>query len=269
MTVPQRNPIARRYVDLMMMIASKWANWEPTSTIQCGDYGDIDIETGYFIKEGNLYEAPEIADLTSQYPPTLKGAEKDYKYTSVNAKEAKVKPGIKWDDDTTEGSLFCGRWQFSQARGAVLMMYQSQITKVPSELLDTLKESGWAIGKHIVEHVHTCPAYAIYISDMSKETVSIALRSDRPESAGPTGLSWVTSGATGLFRGEISADKNKYVPLYQLTEIRPRAGKRRERPDPENDDKLVYWHVDIPWDFLDDEGEEIPEDKLNDPGWDR
>ena len=63
--------------------------------------------------------------------------------------------------------MFGGQWKFGRDRGALLLLYGSRITKLPDELLEELKETDWAHGKHIVSHIHSCPAYALYLSDRS------------------------------------------------------------------------------------------------------
>ena len=63
---------------------------------------------------------------------------------------------------------FGGQWKFGRTRGALVLLYGSRILKLPDQLLEDLKEAGWGYGKQIVAHIHTCPAYALYLSDKSR-----------------------------------------------------------------------------------------------------
>jgi hypothetical protein len=81
-----RDP-SHKYVDLILAVSSKWANFDPPKSIevcvsiklqlliftsiyrQVGDYGTINRDTGQFEKEGNIYRDKTTAQLVSEYPP--------------------------------------------------------------------------------------------------------------------------------------------------------------------------------------------------------
>lgn len=77
------------------------------------------------------------------------------------------------EPDGTPNVIFSGKWKFGRTRGALLLMHQSRITRLPDELLHELKASNWAQGKHIVTHVHTCPGYVLYLSAKSKCSINL------------------------------------------------------------------------------------------------
>ncbi|EJD00042.1 uncharacterized protein FOMMEDRAFT_142519 [Fomitiporia mediterranea MF3/22] len=246
------------------------------TTHEVGDFGGINKDTGEFEKEGNLYRDSSIAAITARYPPIHLTEVTDHQYHSLNTKTKKLKPEFDPNVFGMSQPVIGGQWQFSCHRGAILLMYGSRSTRVPEELLEELKYcrySEWVKGKHVVTHVLTCPAYAViamYLSDKAEETVSIGLCEDPLDNSSfndgcseTSGrgkqLKWVTEGASGFFQSGCSEEAN-FVPLYQLKVVEKREGKRRQSPDPINDEKLEFFNVEVPWEFLDEDGEELPDD---------
>ncbi|KAL5513485.1 hypothetical protein ACEPAH_3884 [Sanghuangporus vaninii] len=215
MVLLTRKLASRKFIDLINLAVCKWANWDPTIPVEPGDYGAVDRETGQFQKEGNIFHETEIADIVSKYSLITGPRIDDYITQCLN--------GRSRDGQTKIG----GQWQFGSKRAALLLS-GSRITRLPGELFEELKETKWGHGKHIVSHIHSCPAYALYLSDRNNETVTIDLRADVP--LGPAqgvgiNASWTASG---------------------VKEIKKRRGRRRQSPDPLNDDKEDWVPIEVP-----------------------
>lgn len=252
----------RKYIDLIKSATDKYANWDPSIPIEAGDYGKVNKYSGQFEKQGNIYRDEGIMHITSKYMPITGPEVDDYQIHSMNARTISLGPDVHATFVQTVEPALGGQWRFGRTRGALLLMYKFRITRVPPELLETLRSSGWANGKHIVTHVYKCPAYALYLSDRSNETVSISLRVDAPSMVVPgmtvgAGITaaWSASGVTGTFQKATNAE-HVFVPLYQLKEVGTRAGRRRQDLGP-GEDEIEEWHqVEAPWNFLNEDGEE-------------
>ncbi|EJC99695.1 uncharacterized protein FOMMEDRAFT_142664 [Fomitiporia mediterranea MF3/22] len=286
MPMSSKKTASRKYIDLIKYSSNKWANWDPSNPVEAGDYGGVNKESGEFERQGNLYRDSTIAEITARYPPIYNSETTDYQYHSLNTRTTKLKAQFNPDIFGDSKPLVGGQWHFSNRRGAILLMHRTKLTRVPEELLEEIKESEWVKGKYIVTHVHTCPAYAMYLSDKSicvpsvsefsnlimyfytvQGSVSIGLCSD-PFSPGDAGsdksggekpLKWITEGLSGFYQSA-SSDESNFVPLFQIKVVQKREGKRRQSPDPINDEKLEFYNVEVPWYDLDEEGEELPDD---------
>ncbi|KAH8103697.1 hypothetical protein DFH11DRAFT_1734619 [Phellopilus nigrolimitatus] len=235
---------SRKFVDLIRRSSSWWANWNPSIQITAGDYGEIDFKSGQFMKEGNIYTSSDksIADLAAQFEP---------------ASEAVL------DHDVAgfANAYLKGQWQFNHSRGAFLIMHMPRLTRVPDEFLAESLSRGLLKGRTLVTHVYSCPAYALYLSNKTNETVSIALAADVPSIVAPgvspgagIGTKWVDNGTAGLLQKGYN-DEAVFVPLYSIRKIAKRK-IRRESFD-ENAPVGDFWaNVEAPWGFLDDDGEE-------------
>ncbi len=85
---------SRKYVDLINGPSGSYANWDPLRRIEvgqsspesrpfcpcrwltpflhgskAGDFGQIDPETGQFVREGNIYRDEPLASIAKDYPP--------------------------------------------------------------------------------------------------------------------------------------------------------------------------------------------------------
>ena len=107
----QRKEASRKYVDLIKEASSKWANWDPPNVIQvrytttlidssfnpdiyqAGDFGEVDVHSGQFEKEGNIYTHPELASVAGDYPPKTHSEEEVYCINSFNTRRAKNEAG--------------------------------------------------------------------------------------------------------------------------------------------------------------------------------
>jgi hypothetical protein len=88
----------RKYVHLINQISGKWVNWDPLRLIEVrpwipkvsqylacpkvGDFGEIDKETGQFIREGNIYRDEPLASIAKDYPPVVYDPLPEYRIDS-------------------------------------------------------------------------------------------------------------------------------------------------------------------------------------------
>ncbi|KAL5536808.1 hypothetical protein ACEPAF_631 [Sanghuangporus sanghuang] len=266
MPMLQRKQASRKFIDLFKIVTSRWMNWDPAVPIEAGDYGTVDIESGAFIREGNVYSVPEVADIAAKHPLEYGPLVDNYMLHSNNVKKLSGTPDYQVSKGEGGKQMLQGQWIFSSSRGAVALVHGAQVIRLSGEMQEDLKNTDWGNGKLLVTLVYRASAYAFYLSDKSRETISVNLSQDGPGSSSPAdpsgkghGPTWVASGVTGMFQ-HASASEPIFVPMYQIKEIKKRAGRRRQSPDPINDeeeeDLVVY---DVPWSFLDEEGEEVPE----------
>ncbi|EJD00261.1 uncharacterized protein FOMMEDRAFT_170227 [Fomitiporia mediterranea MF3/22] len=261
---------SRLYIDLIKFPSGEqYANWDPSNPIEAGDYGGINYESGKFEKQGNLYRDDSIAEITTKYPPIHGSETKDMQYYSLGTDI--INPKTQFDPDIFGKSkpLVGGQWHFSKRRGAVLLIHKAKTTTVPGVLLEELKECEWVKGKCIVTHVHKSPAYAMYLSDKKEGNVSIALcpgpfspNDTSSDKSGGEKPKWIAEGisASGSYRSA-SSDESNLIPLFRLKVVEKQGGKRRQSPDPINDEKLHYYDAKAPWwnRGLDSDGEEYPD----------
>jgi len=256
---------SRKYIDLIFRASSKWANWDPPVEIKVGDYGTIDVETGKFEKEGNIYEEPTTAELVAPHPPQVDSPEKELIVTSrgVKSHEFTLEP-----QSTTVGlheASIKGRWEFGSKRGALLIIAAPRKAYIPPDvILDKLAAVPLLKEKALVTGVVTCPAYSLYLSASNKEIIDVAFAGTLPvhpevTAGGAVEAVWWTQNIAGVHRH--ACDKSgsySYTPLYTLQTVRKKGILRRDSPvpDPEGDDLWVV--AQEPWDPLDNDGVEEP-----------
>ncbi|KAH8105732.1 hypothetical protein DFH11DRAFT_1833103 [Phellopilus nigrolimitatus] len=267
---------SRKYVDLINRASSWWANWNPSIQIMAGDYGEIDIKSGQFVKEGNIYTSSDrsIADLAVQFKLVPEVALEKYIVNSSSAKQRELGANVNVNVAGFANASLSGQWQFDRSRGAFLVMHMPRITRVPDEFLAASLKRGLLKDKAFVTHVYSCPAYALYLSNKSKsfimcnETVSVALVADVPSIATPgvsagagIGTRWVDDGVAGLFQKGCN-DEALFAPLYFIKKI-TKCGTRRDSFDKTAPVGDFWADAEVPWGFLDDDGEEEVIDYLD------
>ncbi|KAI5117379.1 hypothetical protein M0805_001922 [Coniferiporia weirii] len=265
----KKKEASRKFIDLIMRVSSKWANWDPSDVIQAGDYGTIDEQSGAFERQGNIYRDNAFSELAAQYPAMLGAVIEEYTVNSSNARKRNVTADFHVNGVALGDASIKGQWQFDGTRGALLIMHKARMTIVPNEFLaktvdlDFVKEMLKEKPLKLVSQVFSCPAYALYLSNKSHETVGIALRADVPTVVAP-GVSagagvdtkWSAEGVSGLFHKGHDHEAS-FTPLYVVKEIKaPSLGRRRDSSDPNVPTSDHWADVDVPWGFLDEDGEE-------------
>ncbi|KAN0094908.1 hypothetical protein V8E55_003195 [Tylopilus felleus] len=269
--------LQRKYIDSIRQVSSKWVNWDPPISIRVGAYGLIDKETGDFIVEGNVYDEEFQKELDkhnagikmSDYPPQEGPVEENFIICTRGTK-CEEKEKEKEGDAPVIGKKSY-KWFFErEKRGAVLFLHSPrQIFLPPHVVLEPLYKVDKLINKCLVTSIHVCPAYSMYLSDKTGDNLSLALVSETPlttasvESASTDGgVSWLVDTPNGLLRkASNKTGEFAFTPLYSLK--RPikrirRFFRDRIMPEPEGDE---LWYTDsVPWDPLDEDGEEDPFD---------
>lgn len=64
-----------------------------------------------------------------------------------------------------------GQWKFTGSRGALCLIYGSQIVRLSDEMQEELKSTVWGHGKYLVTYIQRCSAYAFYLSDKSEQSI--------------------------------------------------------------------------------------------------
>jgi hypothetical protein len=249
----------RKYVDLINQISGKWVNWDPLRLIEVGDFGEIDKETGQFIREGNIYRDEPLASIAKDYPPVVYDPIPEFRVDSGFTPRVYTPP----DFGNLSNIVYKCQWQFKNERAAFIVLHRARKISVPNAFLDmTLKDESIREirGKNVVTNVWSSPAFAMYLSNKSSERVKIALRTANAESGKEIG--WYAEGNVGVYQfGSLPTEG--YQPLYQLQRIQLR--KKQPRRDGRPPDEMFWGVPDSPWKKLDGEGEEIQSD---DEQWD-
>lgn len=264
----------RKFIDLIRQSTAKWANWDPPIPIQVGAYGRLNTETGELDIEGNIYD-PEFQVLLDKVDGTLKLADFPAQIGAPEGDFIVCTMGVRQNDLKIDGEInvaglgqasIKGEWQFQRGkRGALLIMHNPRQEYVPrGRVLETLYKVPELKDMHVVNSIFKCPAYTIYLSDKSGEKVSLALTS----SENPTEPEqWWSDTNVSLLRKGQHKDY-MFTPLYGLKRKLPlirRLMRDSPVPDPQGDDFWVDVHV--PWDPLDEDGDEEYASEDEDDGW--
>ncbi|KAI0259829.1 hypothetical protein BC834DRAFT_597900 [Gloeopeniophorella convolvens] len=245
----------RKYVDLINEASGKWVNWNPVNSVQVGDYGKIDFDTGQLVVEGNIYRDEPLASTMKLYPPVSHAPIPEYKVDSSFSRYQMPPPEFEDLDDVA----LKAQWKFGERRAGFLVMYQARRTSIPEEFLKlTLKSPIPELkGKDIVTNIFTCPAFAMYMSNKSGENVKLALRTSVTETGTQSG--WYAEGNVGVYQFGSLPDPEAFLPLYNMQVLQKRA--RIPRRDGRDPNELHWGATEAPWKDLNDEGEEEPSDE--------
>ncbi|KAF9063115.1 hypothetical protein BDP27DRAFT_1335671 [Rhodocollybia butyracea] len=245
---------SRKFIDLIQQASSKFANWDPPHLIEVGDYGEIDRDTGKLEKSGNIYDGTcvntAVTELAAQYPPVKNPARDEYTLNSTHARRAEFGAGV---DATAAGlgdASLKAKWNFGKKRAALLTMHNPVSITIPDAFFEASRNIPFLKNKDIVVEVHQCSAYVMYLSNKTAETVHLVLRANGPANAvgGGASAGWWSEGASGMFQKAYHPE-NIYTPLFRLL--------RRASPGfNEPDDNDLWGDTEVPWNFLDEDGEE-------------
>jgi len=260
---------SRKFIDLIRTVTSRWANWEPPTAINVGDYGLINKDTGEFEWEGNLYTTKNSIgiDMTDEAlrPVETEGEDK-YIAKSWGVTAKKVDTAAEAEVPGIVNVALKVQFQFSgKKRAAALVMYKPRYITLPKdERITKLLKSKHNVfeGKYVVTEVICCAAYVMYMSSNIPETFSVSLQATGPivpvvNAGGAASFTWSSEISHGTYR-EGSESTAKYMPLYRLKKPRPSFWRLLgERGEEQIDHSIEKWEdVDPPWNTLDEEGEE-------------
>ncbi|KAI0063935.1 hypothetical protein BV25DRAFT_1853802 [Artomyces pyxidatus] len=260
---------SRKYVDLMWYKTTKFANWDPSKKIQIGDYGLIDKETGVFEPEGNIYDEPTII------PSGLHARETDIvqgdpieSYIACTGRQISREAhfGAEVALSGVAQASIKGDWDFGRKRGAALVMYNARMSSLPGPRLKTVAASPILEDKCVVTEVYTCTAYCLYLSNEKQDRLRVEFRAPPavPVAAGVTaggsvGFGWQKEHRGGLYHDALhSQGEHTYYPLFNLKK-QGKTISRRDSPEPESPgiDDVLWTDAPVPWDMLDEYGNEF------------
>ncbi|KAF9231124.1 hypothetical protein BU15DRAFT_82794 [Melanogaster broomeanus] len=260
---------SRRFVDLILAASSQWANWDPPTTINVGDYGTISKETGEFLREGNIYKPNAVVRrlldesrinidfMAETLQPVVSGADHHLIISSSGAYATNVQSQANAGLHINFG--------FGNKGGAILVLYKPQYSSFPSvdgRLTSFLRAATKAVkDKYIVTEVISCPAYLMAMSREKGESYFASL-----SAAGTPAVPVATAGAAAslawshdTFNGISRSGSNGiFVPLYKFSQPRRTRSFWAFLKLPGNrgigleEEPLEWDSVRPPWDRLDD-----------------
>ncbi|CAE6438617.1 unnamed protein product [Rhizoctonia solani] len=269
---------SKKYVDLIFKASGKYGNWDPPHTVEVGDWGRVDRETGNFVKEGNIFKDSECSALLSDAPdaPLFKkgGLEDVLRVTSGAQMEFKNDLYTEVGGMGELGVRVSGAWEFTpRNRAAVLTATDAySIYLEVGVVFPRLRKLRKLEGKAIVTEALHCPAYALLLTEKGKGgKASLTLHtglSDIPVSAGVGAKAgWKFTTESGFWRAAcgygatLDGSDAVYTPLYKLEKVSKgwrvgyRGGTAASSAPME---ELVREDYNPPWDDLDEDGDEIP-----------
>ncbi|KIJ63685.1 hypothetical protein HYDPIDRAFT_92094 [Hydnomerulius pinastri MD-312] len=270
---------SRKFIDLILQSSSKWANWDPPMALEVGDYGLVDPQSGIFERKGNVFTdkfRKTLADLDPLLRIDLTNdavngqIEQDIVIASTGVKRSSFTVTPELDVPSVATVALKGEWQFPRhRRGALLVMHKPRQTYLAStDALDTLTRVPKLKDYHFVTSVMSCPAYTLYLSDKSGESISLALTAQAPALAaagvavgGDLGFSWATNSQSSFLRRAVdAAGEYSFVPLFSLKRIRLEWWRRfRGDGTPHDLPDFDPWVDSIAlWEPLDEDGEADP-----------
>jgi len=264
---------SRKFIDLIHQTSSKWANWSPSHGVEVGDYGKIDKESGEFVRQGNIYQDIQelckdetTIKLVLEHRPEHAARENVFSVVTDKVKCVDLQSTTGIQVPGLADASIKGQWVFGSGRGALLIMAHPRSSRLPPDvLLDRLADIKKLKNMCLVTEVISCPAYSIYLSSKSSESVDLALLGSFPVPHAPgatatnnTVVKWWSQNASGFFRAGDASGRDEYKPLFTLKEVFKRKGFLRDGrlppPDPTGDDRWSI--VQVPWEPLDEDGEE-------------
>ncbi|KAF7334622.1 hypothetical protein MVEN_02292500 [Mycena venus] len=275
---------SRKYIDLILEVSSKWASWDPPHPIKVGDYGTIDKATGRFEKDGNIYDDPNLSFVRDHQPEILPPEEKMV-FTSQTAQTHEFNLGPEVTIPGIAEASIKGQWKFKSGKtGAVLVIAQprsSLISGNASALFKTLLDLDLPHlkDKFLVTETVACPAYGLYLSNKTDDTISLALLASTPlpipviSAGGSIEAKWYSQTGAGVFRHGCAplgpGQSYSFTPLFVIKRLRKRGTfgwRGRGAPEEEGEqENLELEDADKPWAPLDEDGEEEP---FEDPVYD-
>ncbi|CAE6438623.1 unnamed protein product [Rhizoctonia solani] len=255
---------SKKYVDLIFKASGKYGNWDPPHTVDVGDWGKIDRDTGNFVKEGNIFKDPECSALLSEIPdaPLVKtGSPEDVLRITAGAQME-----LKNDLYTEVGAMgelgvrVSGSWEFTpRNRAAVLTATDAYSNYLEvGVVFPRLRKLKKLEGKAIVTEALHCPAYALLLTEKGKGgKASLSLHtglSDVKAAVGVgAGAGWKFTTESGFwrtacgYRTNLDGKDAVYTPLYRLEKVAKswRTRYRGAAPTMEEPVRDVY---NPPWD---------------------
>ncbi|KIM91365.1 hypothetical protein PILCRDRAFT_810638 [Piloderma croceum F 1598] len=265
----------RLYVDLIYEGSDKFANYDPPSgPLDVGTYGVV-TRDGNFLPHGNIYSdkfkasyKPDVAILA----PVKRANEECIKFQSSYVRSLQAAVKAKAYASSPIGVALEGSYELSKRAAAALIMHNAIVTEIPQESHENIArimEHEELQEKVVVEKAYACDAYYYFVrkASMAGMKVNFSLGADA-YADGKVGGGWTSEGDGGVARFSGRAGgPHVYFPIYSLKclnnqrffsknvpAIRFRTGAIPSEP-------LV--NFELPWDILDDEGDEMLDTEEN------
>ncbi|KIJ66087.1 hypothetical protein HYDPIDRAFT_174797 [Hydnomerulius pinastri MD-312] len=268
------NP-ARKFIDLVLKLTDKWVNWDPPIPIKVGDYGTVNAETGELNVDGNIYDLEFQEHLDdqsfnfklSEHKPVYGAPEQDFIVSSTGVKKGDLSVNHMVGIPDVASASIKGQWHFQKGkRGVLVIAHQPRQQYIPKDVMSKLAKVTLLKGKSVVTSVLACPAYLLYLSNKTGETISVALQGSTPVlgAAGVTvttgsSFEWHTDCDTAFLRRACSRTGEPcFTPIFALKHKVPwYAGLLfRDSSEAEPTDEDLWQDEYQPWRPLDEDGDE-------------
>jgi hypothetical protein len=257
----------RLYIDLLFRKTNMYANYNPATLLELGDYGDI-TKGGEFIRSGNiLQDDPSLRDAVEVgKEPT--GSDKHF-FTSRSPRNNTFSV-ITTDIPTlAECSPKLG-WDIKKDRHAALIMIDANRHEIKFEgrLHRYIQNLPELADKAVVTKVYRCSAYAQLITNEGQSGQvyagfkgnNSAPSTPNSSAASVVDRTWQTYSQTGNWNtGTHPLSSSLYTPLVTIRQIRPKgptSGYRDPIPPEITDEDEMQDYI-LPWGDLDEHGDEI------------
>lgn len=262
----------RKFIELIFDRTGKYPNWDPPSEIPVGSYGRIDKATGNLIPQGSIYSddfkhylVDAGVDFESgEHLPEDCPEESEFTTWSKHVKRIESNVDSQAGVPEIATAAIKGTWQVKKGTtGAVLLMSNPRMKRITADVLGKLARIQLLQSMHLVTKAFYCPAFSMYLSDISGGSFSIALLGSAPivapvgtADAMPATMKWWSDAQSGLTRNGCMTE-HCFTPLYELLHVRhPR--NRRSSPSPVRTGEMLWIAPPVPWAPLREDGTEVP-----------
>ncbi|KAG2037122.1 hypothetical protein BDR03DRAFT_1000086 [Suillus americanus] len=262
----------RKFIELIFDRTGKYPNWDPPSEIPVGSYGRIDKATGNLIPQGSIYSddfkhylVDAGVDFESgEHLPEDCPEESEFTTWSKHVKRIESNVDSQAGVPEIATAAIKGTWQVKKGTtGAVLLMSNPRMKRITADVLGKLARIQLLQSMHLVTKAFYCPAFSMYLSDISGGSFSIALLGSAPivapvgtADAMPATMRWWSDAQSGLTRNGCTTE-HCFTPLYELLHVRhPR--NRRSSPSPVRTGEMLWIAPPVPWAPLREDGTEVP-----------
>ncbi|KAG8891723.1 hypothetical protein FRB99_003401 [Tulasnella sp. 403] len=227
----------------------------------------MDPESGALVKDGNIYDEPEFADLVKDKPVVSKpGEQENHIIESWFLKQLTEEP----KDETTKRAFaqaqFSAHFVVGRRPAAFLYSHKPEVRSIhPDVDPEAIVAHPKLQGKLLVRDVEMCDAYLFYLSYKGTDAAAIALRFD-DVTDGEFPPVWTdNTDKTGYvkydgFGAARPAEGSKPFAVFctlKHCQMKPPFGLRDSPPPPDFGlDKLMW--VEPNWQILNSDGEEDP-----------
>ncbi|KAL0955771.1 hypothetical protein HGRIS_001986 [Hohenbuehelia grisea] len=251
---------SRLYIDKILRASSRYANWEPGSRIEPGDYGEVDEHTGEFIKHGNIFKLSSTKAFATEELKVQTGASNTQEFVSLQTVTKHLDIEADAEISGVASVAFKKQYHFMRERGAVLVMHHARPITLEGNINAIPRQD--LRGMRLITEVIECTNCFMFLSNTKGGSISLRLNLTGPAvpgvtTGGGTSIGWHHIGVAGSVK-EGSGFNPDFTPLYRAKEFKK---LERLRGDDDGDTATEGWVTSgPPWKILDSEGEEEQSD---------